>query len=162
MDISNYQADIRNYYQNENIETYLSKTVKTIPVFAGLSYYFMLDNFCIEPRFLVRLDNSVAPLTADLYFWNNENLERSIYYTKKSSLRLNYAPALCLSYYYPVSRELKVGIQMTYQYSFSNPTTEYLKKEVDAMDGNVVQSTEKITGSYSASQLSFGFIFRFN
>jgi len=160
MDISNYQQDIQDYYQNGNITTYLSKSVKTIPVYAGLSYYIKLDNFSIEPRFLVQLDKNILPNTADLYFWNNDNLEKSVYYTNKSSLRLGYAPAISLGYFYPFSKGLKIGIQMTYRYLFSNPNIEYQRKEIDVTGGTVVETTEKITGSYTSSYLGFGFIIR--
>lgn len=160
MDISNYQQDIQDYYQNSGITTYLSKSVKTTPVFAGLSYYIKLDNFSIEPGFLVRLDKNILPNTIDLYFWNNDNLEKGIYYTNKSPLRIGYTPAISLSYLYPFQRGLRIGIQMTYRYLFSNSNIEYHRREIQVASGTVVESAEKITGSYASSYIGFGFIVR--
>lgn len=161
LDIAKYQSDMQNFYPNNDVATYMSALVKSVPVFAGISYFISIGDFGIEPRFLVRLDKTITPNTADVYFWNNEQLIRSIYYSNQSNMRLDYVPAISLSYYYPVSRELSFGIQLNYQYSFSKPQFKYFKKDIDAMAGNVVQTTENETVNYSASNLGLGFVVRF-
>jgi hypothetical protein len=158
LDVDKYQTKKQNSYPNYDIGTYMTSTVNDVPVFTGLSYYFKLSNFYIEPVFLIRRNKVLVPDITDTYFWTDQVLEKIINYSKYSKSRLDYVPGINLSYYYTVSRELKIGIVASYKYSFSNPQFEFSKKEIDLVDNTFSEEIEKTTIKYSSSLFSFGLV----
>jgi hypothetical protein len=161
-DAAKYQAERQDFYHGNNISTYISGKLKDIPVFTGISYYFKIQNFYIEPGFLIRLNKVIAPFNADTYFWNNSSLLKTIDYTGKSTFRIDYVPEISLAYFYPIIKGYRVGFQISYQYSFSNPNYKYEKTETDLENNTIVKENLFYTTKYSSSKISIGIIFRFN
>jgi hypothetical protein len=161
-DAAKYQTERQNFYQNKNVSTFISAKLKDIPIFTGVSYYFKIHNFYIEPGFLVRLNKVVAPYNADTYFWNSSNLLRTIDYYGKSTYRLDYVPEMSLAYFYPILKGYRVGFQVSYQYSFSNPNYKFEKTEIDLENNTIVKENQNYTTKYSSSKISIGIVFRFN
>jgi hypothetical protein len=160
--VSEFQDETQKQYSDDSISTYMSDMVRDIPVFAGLSYRLKISNFCVEPEFLVRYNKTIGPYYADIYFWEENNLVRSINYKKETGSRIDLVPGIRLSYLYPITKKEKVGIQFSYHYSFSNPEIEYRKKEADLINRTVSEETEKMSLSYTTSNFSFGLVLRFN
>jgi len=162
LNVNKFEQESKNLYLDDSVSTFMTDIIRDIPLFAGLSYYFNINNFYIEPEFLVRYNKAIAPHNTDIYFWNNNDLVRSINYSKLSSSRIDFVPGIRFSYFYPLTRKEKIGIQFSYHYSFSNPKYEYLRKEIDLPNGTVSEDIEKISSSYSTSNFSFGLILRYN
>ncbi len=156
-----FEDDIKEQNPIDSVSIYMSEMVRDIPVFAGLSYYFKIKDFYIEPEFLVRYNKTIGPYYADIYFWDDNGLAKSVNYVKKGSSRFDLVPGLRLSYFYTLNAWQKVGIQFSYHYSMSNPEIEYRKTEADLIGRTVYEVAEKTTVSYATSNFSFGLILRF-
>ena len=162
LNINKFEKDSKELFSNDSINTFMTDIIRDIPLFTGLSYYLKINNLYIEPEFLVRYNKAIAPHNADIYLWNNNDLVQSINYTKISSLRIDFVPGIRFSYFYPLTKKEKIGIQFSYHYSFSNPNYEYLKKEIDLQNGTVNEKIEKASINYATSNFSFGLILRYN
>jgi hypothetical protein len=106
-----FKNEIKEQNINDSLSIYMSDMVRDIPVFAGFSYYFNFKDFYIEPEFLIRYSKTIGPYYADVYFWDDNGLARSINYIKTASTRFDLVPGLRLSYFYPLNVRQKVGIQ---------------------------------------------------
>ncbi len=162
LNVNKFELESKKLYSEDSVSTYMSDIIRDIPLFVGLSYYFEINNFYIEPEFLVRYNKAIAPYNADIYFWNNNDMTRSINYTKLSSSRMDLVPGIRLSYFYSLTKKEKIGIQFSYHYSIANPKYKYLKKEFDLQNGTLIEEIENITTNYSTSNFSFGLILRYN
>lgn len=162
IDADEFQKSRQNDYPGNNISTYISPKVRDVPIFTGISYYLKINNLYIEPGFLIRLNKVIAPSYADTYFWKNDSLVRSINYISHPKFRIDYVPTLNLGYFYPIANGYRIGIQISYQYSFSNPIYEYDKTEIDLENESFNYENQKFANKYSSSKISFGVILRFN
>jgi hypothetical protein len=162
IDANNFQKKCQNLFPESNITTFISPKVRDIPIFTGISYYIKIRNLYIEPGFFVRLNKIIAPNYADTYFWENDSLIRSINYWGHPKFRLDYVPSLNIAYYYPLGDGYRIGIQISYQYSFSNPEYEYDKTDVNLKSETFTNDKFTFANKYSCSKINFGVILRFN
>ncbi len=156
-----FKNEIKEQNINDSVSVYMSDMVRDIPVFAGLSYYVNFKDLYIEPEFLIRYSKTIGPYYADIYFWDDNGLVKSINYVKKATTRFDLVPGIRVSYFYPINIKRKVGIQFSYHYSISNPEIEYRKTEADLLGRTANEEVEKTTISYATSNFSFGLILRF-
>ena len=162
LNVDEFQSKTKNQNLNDSVSTYMSDMVRGIPLFAGFSYCLNISNLCIEPEFLVRYNKAIVPQYADIYFWDESSLIRSIHFKKEAGSRIDFVPGIRLSYFYSLTKKEKVGIQFSYHYSFSNPEIEYKKKEADLIGKTINEEAEKTSVSYVTSNFSFGIVLRFN